>query len=207
MKLILNLLLSLFVLFALPMYAKDCGVVGEVYPILEEDFVVFIKKQLNAMKGTPKYNELQNKLKDGVNEKVDRPKPVEGLSVTQTPNTFTVDPTITLSEPLVNTKGQVIMPAGETINPLSKVKLHSVLLFYNADDKAQVAWASEKAKEFKNVKLILVGGSVHSQLELFKQPVYFDQQGRLIDFFKITQVPAMVSQKDLLLLVSEEKAE
>ena len=99
------------------------------------------------------------------------------------------------------------MPAGSEINPLSKVKLHSVLLFYNADDKAQVAWASEKVKQFKNVKLILVGGSVHSQLELFKQPVYFDQQGRLIDFFKITQVPAMVTQKDLLLLVSEEKAE
>ena len=207
MKLILNFLLSLFVLFALPLYAKDCGVVGEVYGIAEEDFVVFIKKQLNAMKGTPKYNELQNKLKDGVNEKVDRPKPVEGRSVTQTPNAFTVDPTITLSEPLVNAKGQVIMPAGSEINPLSKVKLHSVLLFYNADDKAQVAWASEKVKQFKNVKLILVGGSVHSQLELFKQPVYFDQQGRLIDFFKITQVPAMVTQKDLLLLVSEEKAE
>ncbi len=207
MKLILNFLLSLIVLFAFPLYAKDCGVVGEVYSIVEEDFVIFIKKQLNAMKGTPKYNLLQNKLKDGVNEKVDRPKPVEGLSVTQTPNTFTVDPTITLSEPLVNTKGQVIMPAGSQINPLSKVKLHSVLLFYNADDKAQVAWASEKVKQFKNVKLILVGGSVHSQLELFKQPVYFDQQGRLIDFFKITQVPAMVSQKDLLLLVSEEKAE
>ncbi|MCD8499713.1 MAG: type-F conjugative transfer system protein TraW [Gammaproteobacteria bacterium] len=171
----------------MPVYSKNCGVVGEVYPIAEEDFVVFIKKQLNAIKGTPKYNQLQQKLKDGVYEKVDRPTPVSNLSVTQTPKTFTVDPSIVLSEPIVNTKGQVIAPAGTTVNPLSKITLHSVLLFYNADDPAQVAWATEKLKQFNHAKLILVGGSVHSQIENFKQPVYFDQEGRLVSYFKITQ--------------------
>lgn len=206
MKLVLSIFILLISIFSAPMYAKDCGVVGEVYPILEEDFVVFIKKQLNAMKGTPKYHQLEQRLKEGVDQKVDRPHPVKGISVTQTPKTFTVDPSIVLSDPIVNAKGDVIVPAGTKINPLSKVTLHSVLLFYNADDVAQVDWVNQKLKQFPHAKLILVGGSVHSQGEVFKQPVYFDQEGRLTTYFKITQVPAMVQQKDLVLEVSEEKA-
>jgi len=205
MRRFLSFLFILITIFTVPLYAKDCGVVGEVYPIAEEDFVVFIKKQLNTMKGTPKYNQLQQRLKDGIDQKVDRPHPVEGVSVTQTPKTFTIDPSIVLSDPLVNTQGKVIVPAGTKINPLSKVTLHSVLLFYNADDVAQVDWVNEKLKQFPHAKLILVGGSVHSQVEAFKQPVYFDQEGRLTTYFKITQVPAMVQQKELLLEVSEEK--
>lgn len=199
-------LLLMIALFSSPIYAKDCGVVGDVYPIAEEDFVVFIKKQLNAIKGTPKYNQLQQKLKDGVDGKVDRPHPVEGITVTQTPKTFTVDPSIVLSEPLVNAHGQVILPAGSSVNPLSKMTLHSTLLFYNADDPSQVEWVKNKMTQNSHVKLILVGGSVHSQVEAFKQAVYFDQEGRLTNYFQITHAPAMVKQKDLLLRVSEEKA-
>lgn len=206
MKTIFVLLIAFITILTTPVYAKDCGVVGDVYPIAEEDFVVFIKKQLNVIKGTPKYTQLQQKLKDGVEGKVDRPRQVDGISVTQTPKTFTVDPSIVLSEPLVNAKGQVLYPAGASVNPLSKMSLHSTLLFYNADDQGQVAWAQEKIKTLKNVKLILVGGSVHSQIEIFKQAVYFDQEGRLTRYFQITHVPAMVKQKDLLLEVSEERA-
>ena len=51
-----------------------------------------------------------------------------------------------------------------------------------------------------------MGGSVQSQLKQFHRPVYFDQQGRLTTYFKITHVPAVVTQKDLLLQVSEETA-
>lgn len=207
MRRVLSLFFIALFLIASPLFAKDCGVVGEVYPIAEEDFVAFIKKQLNAIKGTPKYTQLQQHLKDGVNEKVDHPTSVSGVSVTQTPKTFTVDPSIVLTEPLVNAAGQVIMPAGTQVNPLSKVKLRQALLFYNADDQAQVAWVEEKIKQYNNnVKLVLVGGSVQSQLKQFHRPVYFDQQGRLTTYFKITQVPAVVTQKDLLLQVSEEIA-
>ncbi len=123
MKRVLSLALPFLLFLSSPLLAKDCGVVGEVYSIAEEDFVAFIKKQLNAIKGTPKYTQLQQHLKDGVNEKVDHPTPVSGVSVTQTPKTFTVDPSIVLTEPLVNAAGQVIMPAGTQVNPLSKVKL------------------------------------------------------------------------------------
>lgn len=186
--------------------AKDLGIVGEVYPVAEEDFVVFIKNKLQAMKGTKKYNELQNSLKSSVQEEVDRPPKVTGLSVTQTPKSFTVDPSIVLTEDLVNGNGQVIKPAGTRVNPLSRVKLRQALLFYNSDDPKQVSWAAEKTKQFhKNVKLILVGGGLKSQLEQFKRPVYFDQNGRLVSYFNITQVPAVVTQQGLSLLVKEEK--
>lgn len=192
---------------SLSIYAKDCGVVGDVYPILEQDFVVFIKNQLNAIKGTPKYHQLEAQLKDRIDGKVDRPHPVEGISVTQEPRVFRIDPSIVLSDPLVNKQGQIIVPAGTKINPLSRVTFHSVLLFYNADDPLQVAWAKKKNAELNGVKLILVGGSVHSQIEAFKRAVYFDQEGRLTQYFKITQVPAMVKQRGLELEVSEEKPE
>ena len=55
----------------------------------------------------------------------------------------------------------------------------------------------------KNIKLVLVNGSIKSQSEIFNRPVYFDQGGRLIARFGIEHVPARVSQKGNVLLVEE----
>ena len=74
----------------------------------------------------------------------------------------------------------------------------------DGDDKEQVEWVKKINKKYKQkTKLVLVNGSIVEQEKTFQQPIYFDQQGRLITTFHITQVPAVVYQDGLALVIAE----
>ena len=53
------------------------------------------------------------------------------------------------------------------------------------------------------VKPILVGGSYLQLMKSWQIPVYYDQQGLLTKRFRITQVPAIVSQEGMRLRIDE----
>lgn len=184
--------------------AKDLGTFGETYPIAEEDFLEFIKRRLSELEQQGEWKKVQEKMVVNTEHYRDRPTPVAGINMTTQTRTFLLNPGITLDHDVTDSNGKLIAKAGSFVNPLIFVPLTKTLIFYNADDAAQVKWAQTKDRELKGKdKLILVGGSVQAEEKRFNKSIFFDQSGRLTTRFKITHVPAFVSQDGVMLKITE----
>jgi len=153
-----------------------------------------------------KLKKLQADFIDTAREHVLRPTPVEGLSRTTEYRKFMYDPSIILSRNIADNSGNIIYKRGQRINPLSRVSLHSTLLFFNSDDELQVKFVRSLDHDLiKKTKLILVRGSIIEQSKIWNRNIYFDQKGALVRKLGIKHIPAMVKQQGLFLQVEEIK--
>jgi conjugal transfer pilus assembly protein TraW len=185
-------------------HANDLGVVGQIYSIAEEDFLNYIQNKVSAMKKNGEWSKLQKRYQTIVREKSERPTPVKMISKATVNRSWKYDPSIVVPFDLKDLKGRVFAKQGTKFNPLSMVTLKSVLLFIDSDDKSQVEWAENINKDYQGkTKIILINGSIKDEAKRFKKPIYFDQEGRLTTRFHIEHVPAIVTQQNDLLKVSE----
>ena len=190
--------------FVVPVFANDLGVMGKIYPIEEEDFLMFIQKRIQHMQQDGEWSTLQNQFRDRVAANADRPHPIASINKTTEPKSWRYDPSITVPYDLKDTNGQVFAKAGTIVNPLNIISIHRSLLFFDGDDAEQVAWAEKlNAKWGGKTKLVLVKGSVIDQEKYFLTPIYFDQEGKLTTRFHIQHVPAMVAQEGTHLRIQE----
>jgi conjugal transfer pilus assembly protein TraW len=202
-------LLEIILLFSLlntPLLvlARNLGVHGQTYPILEQDFLEWIQTRLATLQQQGQLHILQQQWVKEVAKHADRPTPVAGLTTTSVARTWRWDPSIKVSTSIQDPNGEILIPAGTLVNPLERVSLRQDLVFYNSDDPKQVQWAQTIDTQKKGEeKLILVQGSVSSQTKRFQKPVYFDQEGRLTRRFHIQHVPAIVTQEGLHLRIRE----
>lgn len=142
----------------------------------------------------------------------DRPVPSR-LSHAEDNRSWLFDPSIFLDRDIFAQDGKKIASKGKKINPLLYVSLNKILVFYDADDKKEIEWVNEFLKEQnkqkdhkKNIKLILVNGSILNEEKRTLSPIYFDQSSRLTNRFGIKNVPATVRQEGLFLRITEVKA-
>ena len=185
-------------------FAKDLGVMGEIYPINEPDFLEFIQSRVQAMEKSTQWNQLKNTMQERAERYRDRPTVVTGIQrATQTRSWF-FDPSIVLDHDVRTPDGTLIAISGTRVNPLVRISLSKTLIFYDADDVAEVKWATALDKKLKgHDKLILVNGSMLGQEKRFSKPIYFDQAGRLTTHFGIHYVPAIIEQSGLSLKITE----
>lgn len=197
--------LLIFLVFGnVAVYSKNLGKIGQTYPIKEVDMLELIYSKLNQLQETGELERINNKMAKIAKTRLERPAPVVGLVPTKVYKKWVMDPSITLTSDITNLEGNVIAKAGTRINPLSYVSLRSTLVFYDSDDKKQMAWAQEQNKQLKSkAKLVLVKGSITEQAELFKKKVLFDQNGVLTKKFGIHHIPALVTQEGLNLRIEE----
>ena len=146
---------------------------------------------------------IQEKMLVDVKKHADRPERVEKITRTTKYKRWFFDPSVVVQRNIKDEQGRVIVSAGTMVNPLSFVPLTKALLFYDADDKAQVRWAHKMNELFGKNKLILVNGSVSLQMKEFKKEVYFDQHGRITTKLNIQHVPVMVTQEGLRMKIEE----
>jgi len=185
-------------------FAKDLGVVGEIYPIQEEDLLNFILRRIAHMQKSGDWQKLQNQFRDRVQQHADRPRPVSAIRKAVETRSWQYNPSITVPYDLKDAKGNIFAKAGTTVNPLSFITIRSTLVFFNGDDKNQVQWVlSFNQKYPRKTKLILINGSVSEQIKRLHQPIYFDQGGKLTAKFNIQHVPAIVVQERDHLKISE----
>jgi conjugal transfer pilus assembly protein TraW len=185
--------------------AKETATFGKTYPILEEDFLEFIKDRVGTMQKNGEWKKVETQLTDRAAARADRPTAIDKITKATIKKQWTIDPSITLSNNLKDHQGRVFAKSGITFNPLSVVSLKNALLFVDADDENQVAWVKLKNRDFDNhTKLILVKGSVSRTEKIFHQRIYFDQQGYLTQRFHIEHVPAIIVQKRMVLQITEE---
>jgi len=185
-------------------YAKDLGRVGQVYPIKEMDIVDFIYGRLKQMQQSGELEKINRQMIETAKAHTERPAPVVGISPTKTYRKWFVDPTITFEHDIKDIEGHAIVKAGTVVNPLSRTTLKNAYIFYDGDNKAQIAWVIKKDKLLRGKdKLILVNGSIAEQSNLLKKRIYFDQHGRLVNKFKIKHTPAVITQEGLKFKVEE----
>lgn len=200
-QILMAALISIFINAA---FAKDLGVHGAVYAIKEKNLLQVIQQKVAALQQSGEVEKLAKQFNQSMQQQMDRPKPASGLKRALRSHTWLFDPSTIIPYDLKDAEGHVVIPAGSRINPLDTIALTETLLFYNADDLVQVKWAQQIDKQLKgNDKLILVSGSVFDQAKIFNKPVFFDQEGRLVNRFHISQVPALITQQAKHLKIQE----
>jgi conjugal transfer pilus assembly protein TraW len=187
-------------------HAIDCGTQGSVYAIKEQDALQWIYKKLQQMENNGEIIRHQEKLKARAIFSLEHPTPVQGLKPTEKPRTFEKDLTITVSSDITDAEGKLIHKAGTRVNPLSQHICHKTLIFLDGDNPKQLQWALNQYQQSQGlVKLVLVNGPVLALMKTLEIPLYFDQAGRLVQYFNIEQIPAMVSQAKDKLKIMEIK--
>ncbi len=209
----MNRLLLLLILYSSALVAKDLGTQGPIYPIKEQDALEWITRRLNQMDKSGEIQRHQEKLKNQAVSSIKRPKAVKNITKTRVPRTFEHDLSFVVPYDIKTLDGKIIRKAGEIINPLNMNNTPHLnnknLIFIDGDDLSQVSWALKKYKNLtqnhKLAKLILINGSATDLMEKHQIRFYFDQHGKLVNHFKIQQVPATIQQKSDKLVISEVK--
>jgi conjugal transfer pilus assembly protein TraW len=192
-----SLLLSACVLpalwLSLPAAARDLGTRGDLYPVAEQDMLVFIQQQLHAMQADGTLAQMQAATEKRIAAHVLRPTPVPGLHRAVKAAVDDIDPSVTVDHDIADSHGVVFARRGERINPLTYVAFRETLYFIDGDDKAQVAWMAQQTPETLASKIILVNGDIKTTGEALNAQMYFDQNGVLTRKLHITALPARVT--------------
>lgn len=198
------IVLAASLLGAVPAYGEHLGVIGPVHEIDEPDLLATITAKLEAADHSGEIRRRQLAARERIVRTLESPPAIERLTRTRKPRTFHFDPTLTVTEPIVDRDGTVIAAPGTRLNPLDTVSLSRSLLFFDSRDTTQLALAERlRTEQGSRLKLILIGGAPLTLMRRWKQPVYFDQRGSLSERLGLRHVPALVSQEGRRLRIDE----
>ena len=183
-------------------HARDFGVEGQAFPVIEPDLLTTIEHRLKTAEASGELAAKNAEFAKRVRAKVVRPTPVSGISPAEEPRSWDYDPSITIDHDVRDHKGNLIAAAGTRVNPLDFVTVRQDLVFVDGDNAAEVAWATKRYSDL-TAKIIFVSGSPFEAMRTMKRRFYFDQEGRLTGRFGIAHTPAIVSQAGKVMRVSE----
>ena len=181
----------------------DLGIMGDVAEMTEIDLLEEIKRRMAAIDWKQKQ---QQAIARFWNQ-----QPFEDLPTAQADRDRRVDLTITAPRDLTAPNGQLIIRAGQTVNPLDKMPFGLCLKVFDATVPAQVELIQHQACQDKQARVMYLATSLPRQsgweslqhLETaLKAPVYLltpDVRSR----FQLQQVPAIVEQNGNHLIVRE----
>lgn len=190
-------LLTVLLLGTATILAKDLGVTGQTFPIVEESLLEVIQTRLKGIEQSGRLKGHQKIIQERVQKTTERPAPV-ALPHAEECRSHLYDPTLVIAQDIVDHQQNIIAPKGTTINPLDTVLWGNPFVFIDGDDKRQVAWAMKQPG-----KIVLINGAPLVLAKAHNKPFYFDQGGALTRRFDITGTPARVSQQGKALLVEE----
>lgn len=182
--------------------ARDFGVEGQAFPIIEPDLLATIESRLRRAESSGELARMNEVFARRVEAKVRRPDPVGGITPARAARSWDYDPTALIEQDIRDQKGNLIAAAGQRINPLDFVAIRQELVFIDGDDRGELDWALARYAD-PAAKIIFVKGSPIDQMTARKRRFYFDQEGRLTGTFGIRHTPAVVSQTGRTMRVSE----
>lgn len=184
--------------------ATNLGMIGPGYRISEPDMLEWIENKVAAKVASGEVERYQQQQAEKIRQKLYDPAPLTSVSKATRDRTLYFDPSFTVDDNIHNEQGQLLVAAGTTINPLDRLHLTRPLIFFDARDARQVAFAKRFIDARAGLaKPILVGGSYFELMKQWQAPVYFDQQSALIRRLGIQHVPAIVEQEGNRLRVHE----
>ncbi|MBV2149977.1 type-F conjugative transfer system protein TraW [Sphingobium sp. AS12] len=182
--------------------ARDFGVLGQTFPIVEPDLLATIEARLRHLEKSGGIDAANAEFARRAEQNIRRPKPVAGIARATQARSWSFDPTITVENDVRDHKGNLIAARGARVNPLDFVTVSQDLVFVDGDDREQMDWATGAYNDSK-AKIIMVSGSPIDAMTARKRRFYFDQEGRLTERFGIRHVPAIVTQDGKAMRVSE----
>jgi len=183
----------------------DLGTLGDVGEIAEIDLLEEIKRRMATI-------DWKQKQQQAIARFWEQQK-FEDLPTAQVNRDRTVDLTITAPRDLAAPNGQLLIRAGQTVNPLDKMPFSLCLKVFDATVPAQVELIEHQSCQDKQARVMYLATSLPRQsgwdslqrLETALQaPVYLltpDVRRR----FQLQNVPAIVEQSGNRLLVRERK--
>ncbi len=183
----------------------DLGRLGDVYDIAEIDLLEEIKRRMAAI-------DWRQKQQQAIARFWDQQK-FEVLPVALEDRERVIDMTVTAPRNLTAPNGQLIVRAGQTVNPLDKMPFGLCLVVFDATETAQVQWVHQLSCLDKKARVMYLATSVSSHdgwanlraLETsLNSSVYLltpDVRSR----FQLQHVPSLVEQKGNRLVVRERK--
>lgn len=194
---------------AAPCLAVDLGQVGKTYTISEPDFLEEIQAIARQKVESGEWQRIMLDARDRARQKLENPPAVERIRTATANRIRRFDPSITLTADILDEDGQVLFPAGTTVNPADVTPFPGALLLMNGREAAQRTVARRLIKRWgDSLKIVLVDGSPTQLMREWKRPVYFDQAGAITSRFQVARVPALVSQAnsaDRFLTIEEIK--
>jgi conjugal transfer pilus assembly protein TraW len=178
--------------------AQMLGKIGPTWPIAEHDLLDVMLAKARHKQEDGEAAQLEEQLHTRTRNYIEHPPSLHLARATHD-SSRPFDPTLVLPVDIRDAKGHVLWAKGTRVNPLEHHSFDEALLFVDGDDQAQVSWlqrrlASDTLPALHD-KVVLTGGSptnLAEQLHL-SQPLYFDQDGRLVAKFAIDAVPASVA--------------
>jgi len=184
--------------------ARDHGVVGQAFPIIEPDLMATMEAKLQRLQASGGIDRMNTKFARRAEARVRRPKPVAGISAATEARTWAYDPTIIIERDVQDQKGNYIARAGQSVNPLDFTAVRQALVFVNGDSKAEMDWATSQYSDLK-AKIILVNGSPIEEMTARQRRFYFDQEGRLTGKLGVRHTPAVAVQDGRVMKLTEIK--
>jgi conjugal transfer pilus assembly protein TraW len=189
-----------------PAAAKDLGVYGATFRVIEPDLLSVLLAKLKAAEASGKMAELNRAFAARVKAKLNRPPPVAGIAHTVRPRSWLFDPSVTVPQDFADQNGRVFARKGDVLNPLDRLPgFNRVLIFIDGDDAAQVEFAIRRARRDPKARayIVLTSGAPIEVMRKTRVEMFFDQDGSLTSHFGVTQVPAVVERAGRALRVSE----
>ena len=189
-------------LAAAPM-AKKRSTVGPVYDILEPSIYEQLQALLEQKRASGELAKSEKEGRERAEQSMRMPTPVEGLKIARVKRSWTYDPSILATQDIHDNEGNLIVARGPAVSPLEQVGWRP-MVFFDQRDESQVRMAKKFMAEWGGRgKAVLVAGSWMDLSKVWKQQIFFDQKGTLVQRFNIQAVPATVTQQGRLLLISE----
>lgn len=182
--------------------AKDLGLIGPSYPIIERDLIEVIHGRIQKKIEAGELDALHEGLIEDSKNYAARP-PGTALPRAEVYRAVEINPVYTLEQDIIDADGKVLFKAGTQVNPLTLKPLTKMLCFIDGDDLQQVTWLVTHCAADSRNKLILVNGDFLAITQQLDRRLYFDQQGFLVDRFTIQSLPAVIRQSGEVLYLEE----
>lgn len=188
-------------------HAEYLDSIGSIYPIGEESALTMIMNKLQDKERSGELKKLQTAAVKRSLHSIKSMPPVQNIETVTVRGERLIDPTVQYNKAITTDDGQIVVPAGAKINPLTITSLTKRLVFFDGRDPDQVEAVHQLVqRDSTKVKPILIAGSWLDLTRNWKQQVYFDQKGVLTKRFGIQAVPSVISQQGDMLLCQEVPA-
>ena len=179
-------------------------VVGPHYAVDEPDMLTWIERRLAAKQASGELAARIDAATASARRLLEQPPALEHITRAATRRTGFYDPSYTADRNIYDHEGGVLVAAGTRVNPLAQVGLRRPLIFFDARDPDQAAFARRYLdSQDGRARPILTGGSYVDLMRRWQVPVYYDQRGLLVRRLGIRHVPAIVAQDGLRLRIDE----
>ena len=180
--------------------AKDLGVRGATWPVVEPDLLEEIETRLLEMQRSGALARFEAEARERARRRIEEPDPVPGIAPAREERSRTFDPAIVVERDIRTPDGILIAAAGTRVDPLERVGLTRDLLFVDGRRDAEVAWA---LAHDRSAKIVLLAGRPLDLMRKHRRVFYFDTGGRLAARFGIAATPSLVAQDGTRLRITE----